>query len=238
MLDSLTPISISKKSTIISLLIALGAENISSISNCMSRIRLTVTNPKIISNDDIFLKLKAKGVIRNDNSIHLIFGHQSAMLAQELKNTLQAINNKELLDLFYQIQGTKNIAQTIYTKDKIKIYIKKTIQYETQFKVIDNCIEIDNESDLDKQIQYLILYWDFIQGKSIFSCIQKKLIKDINFTNYNIHISLHSAINFDNINYTGMDISRNSIDSSELVINDATEDLYNTILEYYHFEKK
>ncbi len=62
-----------------------GIENIEHIDACITRLRVTVKEPKNVSDDEIWKSLKAKGVIRSGNGIQLIYGTQADIYKNKIR---------------------------------------------------------------------------------------------------------------------------------------------------------
>ncbi|WP_064590351.1 PTS transporter subunit EIIC [Streptobacillus moniliformis] len=63
-----------------------GIENIEHIDACITRLRVTVKDPKKVSDDEKWISLKAKGVIRSGNGIQLIYGTQADIYKNKIRN--------------------------------------------------------------------------------------------------------------------------------------------------------
>lgn len=51
-----------------------GTENIEEVTNCMTRLRVTVKNPDLVSPDELFIEGGALGVVRNNEALQVIVG--------------------------------------------------------------------------------------------------------------------------------------------------------------------
>lgn len=70
------------------ILSALGGEgNIETLSNCMTRLRITVKDPKLVAEDAVFMDAEAHGVVRNDKSFQVIIG----LNVENLKNEIDTL---------------------------------------------------------------------------------------------------------------------------------------------------
>lgn len=65
-----------------------GKENIYSIENCATRLRVMLHDKTLMGTDDIWLELGALGVVRNDNKYQIIFGPQVISIASDVKRQL------------------------------------------------------------------------------------------------------------------------------------------------------
>lgn len=61
-----------------------GAENIESLTNCMTRLRVNLKDPNNTSDDDYFKEAKAHGVVRNGNAIQVIIGMDVENIRNEI----------------------------------------------------------------------------------------------------------------------------------------------------------
>ena len=68
-----------------------GKENIAHFDNCISRLRVEVTNPALVASDEIWKKnLRAKGVVHvGDNGWQIIYGTEVVMIAGDCKEYLE-----------------------------------------------------------------------------------------------------------------------------------------------------
>ena len=65
-----------------------GAENIESVTNCMTRLRVKVKDETKVENDAAFMAFKARGVVRNDQAIQVIIGFDVENVKQEFEKLL------------------------------------------------------------------------------------------------------------------------------------------------------
>ena len=66
-----------------------GAENIDNISNCATRLRVTMVDGSKRSSNDVWTKqLNAKGVVGDGNAIQIIYGPEVSTIATEVKEVL------------------------------------------------------------------------------------------------------------------------------------------------------
>ena len=66
-----------------------GKDNIQEIGNCITRLRVTVTDPSKIVSDDVWKKqLKALGVIRKENAIQVVYGTQVTNVMTDINAVL------------------------------------------------------------------------------------------------------------------------------------------------------
>ncbi|WP_369122603.1 PTS transporter subunit EIIB [Facklamia lactis] len=66
-----------------------GAENIDSITNCASRLRISVKNEKLVADEGMFInELEALGVVKSGKSIQLIYGVKVQNIATRVKDVL------------------------------------------------------------------------------------------------------------------------------------------------------
>ncbi len=252
MFDQIKAIDISQKSLITSIFIALGLNNITTVSNCMSRVRITVHDPSLLADDSVFLDHQAKGVIKEGDSIHLIYGRHSILIAQQLKILIDILNTPSIIGLVKSFHGIKYINRITHEKNQIIIYFHpaphiqniSTTDLKNKFdldcSIYNDSMEINGSDELLTQLQYTILYWDLIQSVFMFNIIPMNNIKNITHHSYDFHITLNNptTYNVDDWIEMGLFIESNSIDSKELIISDCSDDLFTTYLEYYNFFKK
>ena len=66
-----------------------GEENIEVAENCISRLRVRVTDTSKVVDDDTWRnELEAKGVVRQGNSLQIIYGTQVTMIAADVRGRL------------------------------------------------------------------------------------------------------------------------------------------------------
>lgn len=66
-----------------------GPENIETVTNCATRLRVTVKDDSIVASDDDWKAyLNAMGVVRGDNSLQIIYGVQVQNIATKVKDIL------------------------------------------------------------------------------------------------------------------------------------------------------
>lgn len=76
-----------------------GAENIASVNNCFTRLRLTINNPELLATDNQFMAVGAKGVVRNKDAVQVIIGPDVTNVREEVDSLIetgdwQAFNNQ------------------------------------------------------------------------------------------------------------------------------------------------
>ncbi len=77
-----------------------GADNISDIDSCATRLRVTVKNPDLC-NKDMLSKSGAKGVIIKGNGIQAVYGPQVSVIKSELLDFLEKGDIKTVSDIIY-----------------------------------------------------------------------------------------------------------------------------------------
>ena len=65
-----------------------GADNIKSVTNCMTRLRVQVNDTEKVEDDSAFLAFNARGVVRNGQSIQVIIGFDVENVKQEFEKLL------------------------------------------------------------------------------------------------------------------------------------------------------
>ena len=248
----ISPLSSSQKKTLSSLAMALGYQNIVTISNCMTRIRINIKDPSLLADNEFFLKLNAQGIIREDNFIHLIYGKLSPQIASQLKLIYNSLNNIFILELLNCLQGAKNIKSLTHTDNQITILVnsiiaidiqllKKTSQtYSTPIQQTNNTISLstgDITQEIFTQIQYTLLFWDTIQSIFIINSLKLSNIIEISRTNYTLKISTQTPIeaNATIWGHYGLDVLPNSVSENEMFIQNISDELFDSLSEYYHF---
>ena len=251
-MSSIVPLSIPQKKILNSLSMALGYQNIVTISNCMTRVRISVKDPSLLADNEFFLRLNAQGIIREDNFIHLIYGKLSPQLAFQLKLVYNSLNNIFILELLNSLQGSKNIKSLTHTENQITLFVNSTTKIDPKLvqKVSQTHnipIQQTNDSitlvtgnatqDIFTQIQYVLLFWEIVQSIFIINSLKLSSITDITRTNYTLKISTTVPIELDTViwsNY-GLDVSPNSVSEKEIFIQNISDELFDYLLEYYHF---
>ena len=251
-MSSIVPLSISQKKTLNSLSMALGYQNIVTISNCMTRVRINIKDPSLLANNEFFLKLNAQGIIREDNFIHLIYGKLSAQLAFQLKLVYKSLNNIFILGLLNSLQGAKNIKSLTYTNNQITILVNSITKIDPKFlqkisqihnvpiQQIDNSIILstgNTTQEIFTQIQCALLFWDTIQSIFIVNFLKVSNIIEISRTNYTLKISTQTPIEINSTiwGHYGLEILPNSVSENEMFIQNISDELFDSLSEYYHF---
>ncbi|MGL4677444.1 MAG: hypothetical protein ACRCWI_07230 [Brevinema sp.] len=252
MLNSINPTQSTQKSLVISLFIALGLKNITSIEYCLSRIRITVTDPTLLAEDHVFLQHQAQGVTRNGDSIHLIYSQKSVYLACQLQILLDTFTNITILELISYFQGINSLNNITHFDSEIKIYFHniahlqqipiEKIKKMYPCRIYNNILEITtpNATELAHQIEYAIFYWDFIQSAFILQQIPIAYIEAIHQSNYILNLTLNKVISYNTEHWlaVGLSIENNKLNPLEMSISNCSEELFRTLLTYYHFLKK
>ena len=65
-----------------------GKENIVSVTNCMTRLRLSVNDESLVAEDEEFKKYNAKGVVRKGKAIQVIIGFDVENVKNEFEKQL------------------------------------------------------------------------------------------------------------------------------------------------------
>jgi len=65
-----------------------GKENIESVTNCMTRLRLSVKDESLVAADEDFKKYNAKGVVRKGKAIQVIIGFDVENVKNEFEKLL------------------------------------------------------------------------------------------------------------------------------------------------------
>ncbi|RBP41533.1 alpha-glucoside-specific PTS transporter subunit IIBC [Garciella nitratireducens] len=71
-----------------------GAENIVDVTNCATRLRVTVKDPSKIASDSVFKAAKAHGVVRNGKAIQIIVGLSVPQVREQFESILHQKNEK------------------------------------------------------------------------------------------------------------------------------------------------
>ncbi|MCL6409187.1 PTS alpha-glucoside transporter subunit IIBC, partial [Dickeya dadantii] len=73
-----------------------GAENIASLTNCATRLRITLADPTLMQPDDVFRQLGAHGVVRNSHAIQIIVGLSVPQVRDRLENLMHNTHPMEI----------------------------------------------------------------------------------------------------------------------------------------------
>ncbi|MEG0122735.1 PTS transporter subunit EIIB, partial [Enterococcus sp.] len=65
-----------------------GAKNIKTIDNCYTRLRLKLTDPAIVNEEYLKEVTQAKGVIRNGENVHVVYGLTVPKIREKLEKYL------------------------------------------------------------------------------------------------------------------------------------------------------
>lgn len=65
-----------------------GKDNIESVTNCMTRLRLSIKDVNLVAEDAEFKKYNAKGVVRKGNAIQVIIGFDVENVKNEFEKLL------------------------------------------------------------------------------------------------------------------------------------------------------
>lgn len=65
-----------------------GKGNIASLTNCMTRLRVTVKDNTLLADDAVFKEAKAHGVVRNGDALQIIIGMDVESIKSEIENQL------------------------------------------------------------------------------------------------------------------------------------------------------
>ncbi|WP_422528986.1 alpha-glucoside-specific PTS transporter subunit IIBC [Serratia fonticola] len=73
-----------------------GANNIQSVNNCATRLRITLVDMSLTQSDDIFKALGAHGVVRRGNAIQVIVGLNVPQVRDQIENLMKDASSSEL----------------------------------------------------------------------------------------------------------------------------------------------
>ncbi|MBC3229049.1 alpha-glucoside-specific PTS transporter subunit IIBC [Serratia fonticola] len=73
-----------------------GANNILSVNNCATRLRITLVDMSLTQSDDIFKALGAHGVVRRGNGIQVIVGLNVPQVRDQIENLMKDASSSEL----------------------------------------------------------------------------------------------------------------------------------------------
>lgn len=142
-----------------------GPENIEDIDNCTTRVRLKVVNPEKVKDEEI--KKLVPGVVKKDNSVHVIIGPEVEFITGELKKFIAEFK-----------MGVSRSAEFIEDEFKSFRMLAKSLMPSLggakNIKDVDHCItrlrievvdpaEVDVEG-LKKLIPEVIVDGYFVQG--------------------------------------------------------------------------
>lgn len=66
-----------------------GRDNIDSVTNCATRLRVTVKDPSLVAEDSVWVeRLEAQGVVRNNKGFQIIYGPRVMAIATKVKEEL------------------------------------------------------------------------------------------------------------------------------------------------------
>lgn len=66
-----------------------GADNIASVNNCFTRLRLTINKPELLATDNQFMAVGAKGVVRNKDAVQVIIGPDVTNVREEVDDLIE-----------------------------------------------------------------------------------------------------------------------------------------------------
>lgn len=67
-----------------------GKDNIVSVSNCLTRLRVKIKNIDLVSSDSVWKdELQSSGLVRNPDSVQVIYGTKVVKVARQVKDILQ-----------------------------------------------------------------------------------------------------------------------------------------------------
>ncbi|MQS75509.1 alpha-glucoside-specific PTS transporter subunit IIBC [Companilactobacillus halodurans] len=65
-----------------------GPDNIASVNNCFTRLRLTINKPELLATDNQFMSVGAKGVVRNKDAVQVIIGPDVTNVREEVDDLI------------------------------------------------------------------------------------------------------------------------------------------------------
>ena len=75
-----------------------GKDNIKDLDACMTRLRITVNNPSMVSDPDVWKSLGATGSLIRENAVQIVYGPKADAIKTEMNNILNGGNNYENID--------------------------------------------------------------------------------------------------------------------------------------------
>lgn len=66
-----------------------GSDNIASVNNCFTRLRLTINKPELLATDNQFMAVGAKGVVRNNDAVQVIIGPDVTNVREEVDDLME-----------------------------------------------------------------------------------------------------------------------------------------------------
>ena len=72
-----------------------GKDNIKDLDACMTRLRITVNNPSMVSDSDVWKSLGATGSLIKENAVQIVYGPKADAIKTEMNNILNGGNNYE-----------------------------------------------------------------------------------------------------------------------------------------------
>lgn len=180
-----------------------GIKNITLVDSCLSRLRINITNSHMTRSDEEFLQLKAKGVIRTEHSIHLLFGKQSLIIQQILQCIINTINDNFSLDLLLLCGGRSHIKQLSFQNNCIMISLDNSFQYSQKQSELfsqeygipihytDSNLTLTTPDSTIISLENMIQLWDILQSQIILDLLDPQNIKEIQYSNSYFKIWLH-----------------------------------------------
>lgn len=210
-------------STIQDLMLFLGGEkNILKIDNCLSRIRITLSNINICADDQLFLNLNASGIVRSGQEIHLIFGPQSALIKQNLEIFKEILEDHGIILLLQVLQGPDNIKNIEIINNMLAFQLHNTENIITPYsnnlftlKTQENNTIVISWNDhhipaqnIFERLLSAINFWDFIIAQKIYTILDKEKIVSIqnNSSEVLIEIQNFEIIPLDHLKNIGLSI--------------------------------
>ncbi|MHC5227832.1 PTS transporter subunit EIIC [Enterococcus sp. LJL99] len=71
-----------------------GADNITSIDNCYTRLRLKLKEPTLVNEEILKDQTQAKGVIKNGENVHVVYGLEVPSVREKLENYLGIVEDE------------------------------------------------------------------------------------------------------------------------------------------------
>ena len=72
-----------------------GAENITSLSNCATRLRVSITDETAVATDELFKEAGAHGVVRKGNSLQIIVGLNVPRVRDEAEKIIKEYHSQD-----------------------------------------------------------------------------------------------------------------------------------------------
>ena len=247
-------ISPAQISHITDLFLALGGEkNILSVTNCMSRVRIAIHSDELLDDEEIFLSLNAKGIIREKGQIHLVYGQYSGILKEHLSFLLDTLKDKTVLKLLFLSQGISCIKSIKASDSEVHVLFSKNISmdrplfeelnkiYKLSYDEVKLLLKIrSSDVELATKLNYGVFFWDLILASDFLNSIDAHYIEDFSSHNYKltIHLNKMLPISDNPWKHLGIKTVHQSIEEQEMRLSPITDGFLPILNKYYSLLEK